>query len=93
MIVGKGLAFEPNENTFTLIYDPKDFSLQDAFDSLDASLREDLSEEQGEQVRGLLQEMTPDALEAVMLHLYESILLTLAQPRDREDDSQPQNFP
>ncbi|XP_076467024.1 E3 ubiquitin-protein ligase RNF213-like [Babylonia areolata] len=65
---------------------------QDAFDSVERELREDLSEEQGMEVEGMCQHMSVERLELLLLQLFECIMLHLSEPHTQDDDVRPENF-
>ncbi|KAK7107714.1 hypothetical protein V1264_015588 [Littorina saxatilis] len=65
---------------------------QDAFDSVERELREDLTPEQGKELEATCQRMSIERLELLLLQLFECIMLRLSEPRDQDDDTQPAKF-
>ncbi|XP_076466869.1 E3 ubiquitin-protein ligase rnf213-alpha-like [Babylonia areolata] len=65
---------------------------QDAFDSVERELREDMSVEQGMEVERMCQQMSVERLELLLLQLFECIMLHLTEPHTQDDDVRPENF-
>ncbi|KAK7494871.1 hypothetical protein BaRGS_00013998, partial [Batillaria attramentaria] len=65
---------------------------QDAFDSQEKELRVELSDDQEKELEKTCQRMSIERLELLLLQLFECIMLRLSEPRDQDDDTQPDNF-
>ena len=65
---------------------------QDAFDSVEKELRDDLTPEQGKELETMCQHMSIERLELLLLQLFECIMLRLSEPRGQDDDTRPETF-
>ena len=65
---------------------------QDAFDSVEKELREDLTPEQGKELEAMCQHMSVERLELLLLQLFECIMLRLSEPRDQDDDTRSETY-